>query len=484
VQNPNYGNARTVNSRRRPPNVLRQPSAVGFDDDELIVVGEREVELHASRPSRPPTEGQSVPESTQTSVRLGRSAYDATGPGRTGSGSLRNGMPSAQLAVHFDETNLLNTPGSMSFPGPSAYTERQNPPHEGGHERVGMSRKRSYSATQGPIDTDTFRSSQVNGMPSPTPESFGYVTNQGKYRCALCMTQLSSQQALEKHESIGKLHLANLKDPIVVSRGCARLAQITHLARTGPHQPHLPPLGLSNSSGFEMREAAIASGSGVGTNPDPRRIPAIAHDQQRSPQHGSSFDTIPNFDHALDSLSQHKDRNANNTSLSPSPGSEVIELFGIGNGKRRARSPQSDQHPAPSRPHPRPHLNPQPDQTSSSHHGIFPTSTANLDRAGPAISDAQNTDSSSQPNLPPQSQLAQILLSTGMHMAKKCIEEHPELIPHFYGCLKREVAGTTSSPGAMGFGDGGAGNAIGSGADSNVGGLRGRGEGRWRGREE
>lgn len=60
-----------------------------------------------------------------------------------------------------------------------------------------------------------------------TQESFGYVTNRGEYRCALCFTQLDSQQNLKEHESMSGLHRRNLMNPYLIARAHSKLTEVS-----------------------------------------------------------------------------------------------------------------------------------------------------------------------------------------------------------------------------------------------------------------
>lgn len=94
----------------------------------------------------------------------------------------------------------------------------------------------------------------IRNAPYVQPESFGFVTNQGEYRCALCMRKLVSQEALEQHEAMSKLHLRNLQNSMVVSTGRAKLVQAT-VVHQREDPSHLSP---SPSAFLVSDQTAIA----------------------------------------------------------------------------------------------------------------------------------------------------------------------------------------------------------------------------------
>jgi hypothetical protein len=159
---------------------------------------------------------------------------------------------------------------------------------------------------------------EVNGRnPPPQFESFGYVTSHGQYRCALCLSELPSQEALDRHERISKEHFRNLNSAHTVAKGREKLAQVTMLpqARLHPHpavplQPQIvsnvaeatrpqQASGPSNaaltagnvrqstpSDTSQVRRHSVgpasSQGQPDGSNPNPREEPIIAVDKGKN----------------------------------------------------------------------------------------------------------------------------------------------------------------------------------------------------------
>ena len=116
-------------------------------------------------------------------------------------------------------------------------------------EDSGPSRRRLVSEVRQTTEAET-----TPGIrPSAPPHfgSFGYVTNHGQYRCALCLSQLPSQEDLTRHEQVSKEHLRNLQMAARVAKGREKLAQVTAAPEPGKHHTTPVPLQPSSANNYE-----------------------------------------------------------------------------------------------------------------------------------------------------------------------------------------------------------------------------------------
>jgi hypothetical protein len=157
------------------------------------------------------TQSDTSPESVQESVQQTRRASALTRP-----------------AIHLEvgEPSTAQSPRSVAAP------------ESGGSG----SNKRPYNTLNEPIDVRHSRSSSLNLSTSSLPKSFGYVTNLGRHRCALCLRELESEEALSLHQKYSKVHLLNLNNPMKVSHGRDKLAQVTATFIPGLLEPPPKPL--------------------------------------------------------------------------------------------------------------------------------------------------------------------------------------------------------------------------------------------------
>ena len=318
-----------------------------------------------------------------------------------------------------------------------------------------MSRKRPYSATQEPVDDQLERTSHANDSPSCPTDSFGYVSNQGDYCCALCMSRLSSQQRLLQHESMSQLHLGNLKNLTVVSRGRAFLAQVTSLSNFGPRQPNLPNPGPLKLGGFERRNEVTTGG--FRSSLDPLQDPSTHTTQRTGGQHESTNNGISILHQSSAPVSQLMGQGLIEINRALSP--EIIESRRPDKGKRPARDLPSDRPSAAAarRPqnaiaqsHPPPSHH-QPTAISHSSAVTNPETAKNdppyhhHDPQGPTIND-QGQD---QEGHGESKRLVQTFLSAGMSLAKIFIDDHhPELVPHFYSWVQSEASSAAPATGS------------------------------------
>lgn len=118
--------------------------------------------------------------------------------------------------------------------------------------------KRPYAAT---LDADeTFedanaRDSQSQRQAVTKHLPFGYATRDKRYRCALCSSHFSSQQALKRHESTNRAHKNNLGNAFMVKRAHSRLETLRE-----------PADGESSQAKAGMRPAQVPLTNGTHTN--------------------------------------------------------------------------------------------------------------------------------------------------------------------------------------------------------------------------
>jgi hypothetical protein len=128
-------------------------------------------------------------------------------------------------------------------------------------ETVAAGQKRPYSEFADRSESNRRASARPSFGPS-TPESFAYVTNLGQYRCALCLSQLPTQDDLTEHERVSPKHLSNLKDAAKVRTGQEKLAQVTAIPEAGRHHNTPVPMQITAPSGFQAINARPPSMDG------------------------------------------------------------------------------------------------------------------------------------------------------------------------------------------------------------------------------
>lgn len=142
--------------------------------------------------------------------------------------------------------------GPSSNPESASYVTAQS--QQPVSESRGKGNKRAFAEVNGMLENHAVPSLGPATPSIPRPESFGFVTNQGNYRCALCLSQLPSQEDLDRHEVLSKEHLRNLNNAFKVSKGREKLAQVT--ATSNGRRPSTPvPTQLLGTNGAEPRHA-------------------------------------------------------------------------------------------------------------------------------------------------------------------------------------------------------------------------------------
>ena len=327
------------------------------------------------------------------------------------------------------------------------------------------SRKRPYSATQEELDDQLDRTSHANSsLPHPTT-SYAYVSNQGDYCCALCMTRLSSEHTLAQHELKSQLHLANLKNLTVVSKGRAFLAQIMSVSRRSSHEPSPGPPPTMKLGGFDHPNGSTAAGRR--SSIDPLQDSMMHESSHTDDRHNAGNDTI-----LLDLRS---------STIGPQTGSqdhqpmqrrrisslEITEALRPDKGKgpareqsierhlaaapRRppvsnmeARSQVFEQQPAIATPPPSTTIAADPCGISPSpplEHSLLRPFQSQVHPLGVTTHARPYSHSSSQPTSDDESKLLiQTFISTGMTLAKKYVDDHhPELVPHLHRLIHDSI---------------------------------------------
>lgn len=309
------------------------------------------------------------------------------------------------LGIH--ALNSGNRPSAT--PGPPINAKAQNQASEARIGKQPQRRKRPYSNIE---------------EPDNVPLSFGYVTNQGKHRCALCITELPSADILRKHESLSGLHLTNLKDPEAVSRGYATLAECNNLSDKASRQQNRPNPALSNTGRFGRRDEAV-----TGRQSERREQSSTPHQRLGSTLIGNENDTVLDTIHVAEPRRsqvqrspQYFDRNADSHEgeNTPTPDIEIAEHSVEGESNGPDQSVPRYQSATPG--------------TQLHSHIDNGTSTQ---QQGPSTAVPKRSRDDIRPEDVPPTRIAQILLSSGMELlTKKCIEEHPEVMAGFYKCIQ------------------------------------------------
>lgn len=304
--------------------------------------------------------------------------------------------------------NLEDPPPDIAETSSGTGKGKQN--CEAGVRRSIQRRKRPYSAIEGSENL---------------PLSYAYVTTQGQHRCALCMTELPTADMLRKHESLSELHLRNLKDPAIILRGQTTLAEHNSMSEhTSRKQYRLNPT-LPNTTAFSRRDEATGR-----QNAECQEHSSTFHRRTGSNVAHHDTDTVlDTIDLAEPGASRMEvivsninriadDDNAENGSSSDI---EIVEQSAKSKGKEPVLIASNDQPAAVGV-----QAHPQTQNGSSLRQ--------QQDRSTEVLQHSRH-DSQSAP-VPP-TWIAQTLLSSGMELlAKKCIEEHPELKAGFYKCVQ------------------------------------------------
>ena len=255
---------------------------------------------------------------------------------------------------------------------------------------------------------------------------------------------------LRKHESMSELHLTNLRDPMVVSKGWMTLSSVTNgVSDSVPRLARIPLLAPPSKRVIADAPNDSASDTCC-TDRRKEKTSTTFHERSRStvaPDDDIDMtDTIIVTSEVSRNKSQQPPRQPMVEDANSVAGSEsrpalsrdievVQQAPGINLGKCRAQTVPTDDRreatsPATSQPKPQPQPSSwqprAPMEQEGTHNGT----------ALPSIQRLLSGDIGAASNIPPTI-LVQALLSSGMELlVKKCIEEHPELNADFYKSVK------------------------------------------------
>ncbi|EXJ93699.1 hypothetical protein A1O1_02091 [Capronia coronata CBS 617.96] len=340
--------------QRRDPTRSRPP-LLYFDDEDISILTQREAEAHFSHSLRAPAKRPRVVAASPAPSAIQDVPLPAMSTARELTDSQISGKRRELEGFHLDSASAPLSASPSSHPRPSSYVtaDGQIESPASGLERTG--KKRAYSTFSELADM------QLPHLPVPgeadtsKPGSFGYITKQGQYRCALCLSQLPSQQDLDRHELLSKEHQRKLQNPITVAKGREKLLKVTSIPNIGPHisTPAPAPARQQTMNGVDREKRTSANSE------TPRREihgdtdkPAGPSNLGNRPRDGDTpFDTIEVLSQAAHPAESLEQRQAiTGTSMSPAerPSHRVDK------GKGRAPSPLSlsptpvtDQVPCP-----------------------------------------------------------------------------------------------------------------------------------------
>ncbi|OQU98622.1 hypothetical protein CLAIMM_04378 [Cladophialophora immunda] len=265
------------NSPSRGSARLHRPPLLDFDDEDLSILSPREVEILKVRSKnslQAPAKRLRVVEGSPPISRANDvPATEATAPQK------RPGI--TQMTTSKAARNKFER-GPANPDGPDT---GRNPTDCFAQQSVSQPRKRRFSEVHDSVELQTAGRSSPSTTTPPRSESFGYVTKNGEYRCALCQRQLPNENDLKLHEQIGEEHTRSLKDRRKVIIGRERLAQHTAVLAGGQNasSPVLDPrLRIHDLLESSPRPAAAVECSEVGENGNSHdREPSVRRSQDR-----------------------------------------------------------------------------------------------------------------------------------------------------------------------------------------------------------
>ncbi|KAK5047159.1 hypothetical protein LTR84_007102 [Exophiala bonariae] len=454
----------------------RRTMHLDFNDQDISFVSEREVEAHSrhalQRPPKRPRlyesplpvehEESSLPESQV----LPQLSPDGLPNGANHGFRAVNGQPpSPLLQMNGHATREARDPSIQHEfpipPGPReltsdstdpSYIPSPSPPLQKPTRSKAAPRKRPYKEVpEYDLEYQTVSSSsQTGSRHTQEPGSFGYVSNAGFFRCALCFSQLSSQDALDKHEALSKLHLRNLQNPEIVSKGRAKLAQVIAL----PYQSSASPGAFRplRVGGFGERGEPSTNGHFADSVPTRSDVTKNLYQPQRRQENmansSRAIDTIEVHPRTASAPPSHISLSTSHYTASRAPDMEPVEETSIGKGKQRA-SPYpaaaiqtyqtAPTRPTSQAPGPAP-INEEPFKRPNGMNDPPNETDTNAGRAEPTK--PRNTKPPSR--LRPL-EVAEILRLTGIRLAEKYISEHPDLIAQTMGRVQREFTAASAS---------------------------------------
>ncbi|OAL37848.1 hypothetical protein AYO20_02681 [Fonsecaea nubica] len=208
--------------RSKGPARSRRPPLLNFDDEDLSILSPREVDVLKARSKNSIQEPAKRLQIINGSSRISPVGdVPATGamapPAATTSGAAAHVIQTGPWNI--DDTGIQSRLSQAS---------------------ISQTRKRRFSEVHDSVELQTADDRRPRAP--PRSESFGYVTRNGEYRCALCQRQLPNEDDLKLHEQISKEHTRSLKDQRKVTLGRGRLAVLAALSAKG-HNANTSVLG-------------------------------------------------------------------------------------------------------------------------------------------------------------------------------------------------------------------------------------------------
>ena len=269
--NPDHQGSRRGIPTRCSAGPSRRPQHLYFDDEDISVLTQREIEAVEAR------FGQSMRAPAKRPRVIKASPRPSTEP------ETIHANPVADLGRTIPapptKAEIYRAPTPADLTRDHSRTTKQTQSYPTVPENRAPSRKRPFSEIADSIESQE----PVRTRPNTPPQSqsFGYVTNLGQFRCALCMSQLPTKEDLDRHERISKEHLRNLKTEPKLSKAREKLAQVTAVPAVGQH--HDTPAPIQPLRINDLREPAHLMSS--------KKTP-----QQEDPasqyQYGTPSDTI------------------------------------------------------------------------------------------------------------------------------------------------------------------------------------------------
>ncbi|KAL2423897.1 hypothetical protein ABEF95_009532 [Exophiala dermatitidis] len=312
-----------------------RPPLLYFDDEDISILTQREAEAHFSHSLRAPAKRARVIPASPTPSATREEALDEETPGLPRADMVPNGCVNGRSTPRqdADAPSICNS----SQPGPSSYVTANGQVDHNTSPGDATSKKRPHPAVEDTAEGRHCKSPLSGNTDIPrASQSFGYVTKQGQHRCALCLSQLPSQEDLDRHESLSKEHQRNLQNPLKVSKGREKLARVMSSASIGPHRSIPQPTRGALFNG--VAQAEPARGSPVRNNHQEKEIPPQpAYHLQPDQDHDTMIDTIEIYNEPLPtSQPSHQQESSSKAALAHEETSMPSQK--VDKGKGRAAS--------------------------------------------------------------------------------------------------------------------------------------------------
>ncbi|OAG45142.1 hypothetical protein AYO21_00490 [Fonsecaea monophora] len=208
--------SRRSGGRETPPKgpaQSRRPPLLNFDDEDLSVLSPREVDVLKARSK------SSIQESAKRLQIINGSARISPVGDVPTIGAMAPPIATTSRAA----ADVIQTgPWNIYDTGIQSRLSQAS---------IAQTRKRRFSEVHDSVELQAADDRRPRAP--PRSESFGYVTRNGEYRCALCQRQLPNENDLKLHEQISREHTRSLKDQRKVTLGRERLAHLAALSAQG-----------------------------------------------------------------------------------------------------------------------------------------------------------------------------------------------------------------------------------------------------------